>query len=162
MNRRWGRKIVALRLAYFLSAFVALAVLASNVTPAATQRPDATVKLTSRFVSPGIGLSWGDGVLTYKGQDYPFTFQAKGLFRDVDPAITAGELSGEVFDLQRVAVFNGTYHALEANKSDAGGGSRATIKNSHGVTVKLASKVEGRKFILGADGLSITLKQQKP
>ena len=55
----------------------------------AAQVPDGTVKITSRMVSPGIGLSWGDGVLTYKGQDYPFTFQAKGLFRDVDAGITA-------------------------------------------------------------------------
>ena len=30
----------------------------------------------SEAVAPGIGLSWGDGVLSYKGRDYPFTFQA--------------------------------------------------------------------------------------
>jgi hypothetical protein len=137
-------------------------VLASDVLPAATQLPDGRLKLTSRFASPGIGLSWGDGVLTYRGQDYPFTFQAKGLFRDVDPAITASELSGEVFNLQRVAVFNGTYQAVETGNTDRGGGTRATMKNSNGVIVKLASDIEGRKFVLGRDGMSITLKQQKP
>jgi hypothetical protein len=142
--------------------FTALAAVQANVAFAAAQTPDGTVKLTSRFVSPGIGLSWGNGVLTYKGQDYPFTFQAKGLFRDVDPAITAAELSGEVFDLNRVTVFNGTYHAVEAGSSDSGGGSRATMKNSNGVTVKITSTVEGRKFNLGRDGMSITLKQEKP
>jgi hypothetical protein len=140
--------------------FAVLAAVQANVAFAATQTPDGTVRLTSRFASPGIGLSWGDGVLTYKGQNYPFTFQAKGLFRDVDPAITAAELSGEVFNLKRVAVFNGTYHALEADGSD-GAGTRATIKNSNGVMVKLSSTMAGRKFSLGRDGLSITLKQEK-
>ena len=126
----------------------------------AAQVPDGTVKITSRMVSPGIGLSWGDGVLTYKGQDYPFTFQAKGLFRDVDAGITAKELSGQVFNLKRVALFNGTYHKVEADSSDAGGGSRATMKNLNGVIVNLVSTIEGRKFILGRDGITIKLKAE--
>jgi hypothetical protein len=137
-----------------------LLVLDISSTPA--QVPDGTVKITSRMVSPGIGLSWGDGVLTYKGQDYPFTFQAKGLFRDVDAKITAAELSGQVFNLKRVALFNGTYHKVDAERSDAGGGSRATMKNLNGVTVNLMSTIEGRKFILGRDGLTIELSKQKP
>jgi hypothetical protein len=145
----------------FVIAIGALVAGPSNVSSAANEAADGTVRLTSRFASPGIGLSWGDGVLTYKGEDYSFTFQAKGLFRDVDPAITAAELSGEVFNLQRVNVFNGTYHALEADKSESGGGTGATMKNASGVVVKLTSTVKGRKFVLGRDGMSITLKQQK-
>jgi hypothetical protein len=142
--------------------FAAGLLLLSNVSSAAAQVPDGTVKITTRSVSPGIGLSWGDGLLTYKGQDYPFTFQAKGLFRDVDPGITAAELSGQVFNLKRVAVFNGTFHKVEADTSDAGDGSRATMKNLNGVIVNLVSTVEGRKFILGRDGMTIELKKQKP
>jgi hypothetical protein len=143
--------------------FAASVLLPTNVSFAAAQVPDGTVKITTRSVSPGIGLSWGDGVLTYKGQDYPFTFQAKGLFRDVDPGITAAELSGEVFNLKRVAVFNGTYHKVEADSSNVGGGgTRATVKNLNGVVVNLVSMAEGRKFILGPDGISIKLKDNKP
>ena len=97
--------------------FVASVLLLSNVSSAPAQAPDGTVKITARSVAPGVGLSWGEGVLTYNGQDYPFTFEAKGLFRDVDPGITAAEL---------------------------------------------VSTVEGRKFILGRDGLTIKLKEHKP
>jgi hypothetical protein len=136
--------------------------LLANLAFAAEQaKPDGSVKIKSRSVSPGIGLSWGDGVLTYKGQDYPFTFQAKGLFRDVDAKITATELSGEVFNLKRPEIFNGTYHKVEGNSAGEGRGSRATIKNSNGVTVKLASSVEGRQFNLSRDGISITLEKSK-
>jgi hypothetical protein len=135
--------------------------LVANLSSAG-QAPDGTVTITSRSVSPGIGLSWGDGVLTYKGQNYPFVFQAKGLFRDVDARIAAMELSGQVFNLQRVALFNGTYHRIEGETSSPGGGSHAMMKNTHGVVVDLVSTVQGRKFILGRDGMSIELKQQKP
>ncbi len=131
--------------------------MALNVPAESGQVPDGTVKITSRMASPGIGLSWGDGVLTYKAQDYPFTFQAKGLFRNVDAKITAAELSGQVFNLKRVALFNGTYHKVEAKSSDSGAGSRATMKNLNGVIVNLVSTIDGRKFILGRDGMTIKL-----
>jgi hypothetical protein len=144
------------------SLFVASLLLLSNVSFAPAQVPDGTLKITARSVAPGVGLSWGEGVLTYKDQDYPFTFEAKGLFRDVDDKITAAELSGEVFNLKSLAVFSGTYQKDEADTSDLAGGSRAIMKNLNGVVVNLVSTVEGRKFILGRDGITIKLKEHKP
>jgi hypothetical protein len=62
-----------------------------------------------------------------------------------------------------VAVFNGTYHKVEGDSSNVGsGGTRATMKNLNGVVVNLVSTVEGRKFNLGPDGISIKLKEDKP
>ena len=146
-------------LRFLLAASV---LLLSTVSSAPAQVPDGTVKITARSVAPGVGLSWGEGVLTYKDQDYPFTFEAKGLFRDVDDKITAAELSGEVFNLKSLAIFSGTYHKAEADASDLAGGSRVVMKNLNGVVVNLVSTVEGRKFILGRDGLTIKLKEHKP
>ena len=150
-----GRTLVGLLVAGSL-------LVAFNVSSVPAQVPDGTVKITSRMVAPGIGLSWGEGVLIYKDQDYPFTFEAKGLFRDVDDKITAAELSGEVFNLKSLAIFSGTYHKAEADASDLAGGSRVVMKNLNGVVVNLVSTVEGRKFILGRDGMTIKLKEQKP
>ena len=146
-------------LRFLLAASV---LLLSTVSSAPAQVPDGTVKITARSVAPGVGLSWGEGVLIYKDQDYPFTFEAKGLFRDVDDKITAAELSGEVFNLKSLAIFSGTYHKAEADASDLAGGSRVVMKNLNGVVVNLVSTVEGRKFILGRDGLTIKLKEHKP
>src|SRR6266700_6392568 len=83
--------------------------LISEIPLTRAQVPDGTVKITSRMVAPGIGLSWGEGVLMYKGRDYPFTFKATGLFRDVDSKIAAAELSGRVFELKRLEDFSGNY-----------------------------------------------------
>jgi hypothetical protein len=141
-----------------VTSYLLIAHLAIAAQPA---KPDGTVKITTRSVSPGIGLSWGDGVLNYKGQDYPFTFQTKGLFRDVEPNITATELSGEVFNLKRPELFNGTYHKVKADNAGVGGGSRASLKNSTGVTLNMVSTMEGRKFNLGRDGISIKLEKPK-
>jgi len=132
--------------------------LAATGSPAA-QEPDGTVKITRRSVAEGVGLSWGDGVLTYNGRDYLFTFQARGLLRNVDTEIAATELSGQVFNLSKAENFNGNYQKVEAATSDSTGGSRATIKNQNGVIVILVSTVEGRKFNLGPDGMDIEIKK---
>jgi len=136
--------------------------LTAKVAPAATQVPDGTVKITSRLVAFGIGLSGGEGVLTYQGRDYSFTFKATGLFRDVEEGITAAELSGQVFNLKNLADFGGNYQKVESEASDAGGGTRATMKNQNGVVVNLVSTIEGRKFNLSREGMDIELKTQNP
>ena len=135
---------------------------AFNISPALGQVPDGTVKITSRTVAPGTGLSWGEGVLTYKGRDYPFTFKAAGLFRDVDTKIAAAELSGQVFDLKNPEDFAGNYQKVETQTSESGSTSRATMKNQNGVVVNLTSMIEGRKFNLAREGMEIELKPQKP
>jgi hypothetical protein len=43
------------------------------------QQPDAIVKIQSRSVALGAGVSWGDGVLTYQGKDYPITVSGLSL-----------------------------------------------------------------------------------
>jgi hypothetical protein len=130
-----------------------------NVPLTLAQTPEGAVKITSRMVAPGIGLSWGEGILTYKGRDYPFTFQANGLFRDVDAAMTAAELSGQVFNLKNPEDFSGNYQKVEPEGSASGGGTRATMKNQKGVVVNLVSAVEGRKFTLAREGMNIELKK---
>ena len=148
-----GRKLVGLIAGSIL--------LLSNVSSVPAQEPDATVKITRRSVAEGIGLSWGEGVLTYKGKDYPFNFDARGRLREVDPRMTAQERSGRFLNLKKLADFNGNYTIVEG-KEAAGGGTRATLKNQKGVVVNLVSTVEGRKFTLGREGMDIEIKKPKP
>ncbi|HEY7166407.1 MAG TPA: DUF1134 domain-containing protein [Candidatus Binatia bacterium] len=134
------------------------AVLTTTALIHGAEKADGTIKITRRSVSEAVGLSWGEGVLSYHGSDYAFTFNARGLLRGVDGRIAATELSGEVFNLKRVEDFAGTYQKVESD--DPGGNfSRATIKNQNGVLVTLLSTIEGRKFNLGADGMEIVLKK---
>jgi hypothetical protein len=136
--------------------------LLSNLSFAPAQATDGTVKITSRMVAPGIGLSWGEGVLSFKGRDYPFTFKASGLFRDVDTKIAAAELSGRVFELKRLEDFSGNYQRVESETAAGGTAAGAAMKNQKGVIVNLVSTVEGRKFTLAREGMDIELKKQQP
>lgn len=149
-----GRKLVGLIAGSIL--------LLSNVSSVPAQEPDATVKITRRSVAEGIGLSWGEGVLTYKGKDYPFNFDARGRLREVDPRMTAQELSGRVFNLKNLEDFNGNYTIIEGKEAASAGGTRATLKNQKGVVVNLVSTIEGRKFTLGREGMDIEIKKPKP
>jgi hypothetical protein len=126
------------------------------------QEADGTVKITRRSVAEGIGLSWGEGVLSYKGNSYSFSFRARAPLRDLDPTVSAAELSGEVFNLKKLEEFNGNYKGVDGKEMVSGSGTRATLKNQNGVVINLASTVEGRKFTLGRDGMDIEIQKQKP
>ena len=60
--------------------------------------PDATVRMTGKSIAAGVGFSWGSGVLTYEGKEYPFSIT--GLSAG-DIGITSVEVSGNVFNLKK-------------------------------------------------------------
>ncbi|MGE5306022.1 MAG: hypothetical protein ACM3TN_22140 [Alphaproteobacteria bacterium] len=133
--------------------------LPSNIGLVAAQEPDGTVKITRRSVAEGVGLSWGDGVLTFKGRDYVFSFKAGGLLREVDPNINAAEVSGQVFNLKKLEDFNGVYRIVKAEGTVGGRGELATIRNQNGVVVNVTATTGGHKFTLGSEGMTIELKK---
>lgn len=143
-----------------IGLFIAGSVLLSfNVPRVTAQEPDATVKITRRSVAEGVGLSWGDGVLSFKGKEYLFSFQASGLLREVDPSIKAAELGGQVFNLKNLEDFNGTYKIVTPTAPVDAGGTVVTIGNEKGVIVSVAATKSGQKFTLGAQGMTIELKK---
>ena len=127
----------------------------------AAQVPDGTLKITRRSVAEGIGLSWGEGVLAYKGTDHLFSFRARAPLRELDATVSAAELSGQVFNLTRLEDFGGNYQIVEGGELSTDGVTSAILKNQKGVVVNLVSTVAGRKFTLGRDGMDIELKQPK-
>jgi hypothetical protein len=118
--------------------------------------PDGTVRITGKSVAAGIGYSWGAGVLTYKGREYPFTIT--GLSAG-DIGVTSTELSGEVFNLKNVDDFNGNYASFNAGVTLAGGGRGATMRNQSGVVMNLVGTTQGVNFELGVDGIKVELKK---
>ena len=59
--------------------------LLSNFSLVAAQVPDGTIKITSRMVAQGVGLSWGEGVLTYKGRITLSLSMRLGCFETLTP-----------------------------------------------------------------------------
>ena len=144
-----NRKLIGL-------AIIGAMLLIAPIGRAAEEKPDATVKMTGKALSAGVGYSWGSGTLTYQGKEYPFSIS--GLSAGNIGASSA-ELSGEVFNLKNLADFNGNYTSAGAGATVAGGGGGMTMKNQNGVTMNVAGTTRGVSFKLGVDGMKVELKK---
>jgi hypothetical protein len=145
MTKQW--------LSTWLVALGCLGVLA--VAVAAEPAPSGTVKITSKAVALGIGVTWGDGTLTYQGKTY--TFSVDGL-SVADLGIASVSSSGEVFNLNKVSDFSGNYAAGEAGIAIAGGPSDTVMKNQNGVVIRLHGTQQGGRLTLAAQGVKLQLK----
>ena len=126
-----------------------------TVAVAAEPNPSGTVKITSKAVAIGVGVTWGDGTLTYQGKTY--TFSVDGL-SVVDLGISNVTSSGEVFNLNNVADFSGNYAAGEAGIAIAGGPSDTIMKNDKGVVIRLHGTQQGGRLTLAAQGVKLQIK----
>jgi hypothetical protein len=98
--------------------------------------------------------TWGTGVLTYKGKDYPFS--VSGFLVD-DFGITGAELSGEVLNLKNLEDFSGNYRGLGAGDAVAGAMRGTTVKNQNGVIINVTATTQGLRFELRVDRMKIEL-----
>jgi hypothetical protein len=118
--------------------------------------PDATLTVSAKAVGAGAGYSWGDGKLHYKGKTYDVTVD--GL-----TVATVGasmiEATGEVYDLKKLADFDGTYTAAVVGGTVGGGGGATTMKNQHGVVVTMTATTQGISLTLGASGVKFAIKK---
>jgi len=122
----------------------------------AAETPDAKVRMTGKSVAAGVGFSWGSGVLSYKGKDYPFS--VSGLSAGNIGAGSA-ELSGDVFNLKDLKDFDGNYTSAGAGATVAGGAGVMAMKNQNGVVMNVAGTTKGLTFKLGVDGVKVQLKK---
>jgi hypothetical protein len=122
---------------------------------AADDKPSGTVTIESKSVALGIGVSWGDGKLRYKGKTY--SFSVKGL-SVVDLGVSKVSAKGKVFHLNKAEDFAGTYAAAQAGAAVGGGMSAVALKNENGVVMELTSTQTGVKFTLAGEGIEVKLK----
>jgi len=136
--------------------FFFVAVFATTAMSGESAAPSGTVSIQSRSIAVGVGVSWGDGRLNFKGKNYPFTVNGLSL---VDFGISRANANGEVYNLTDVAKFAGTYVAAEAGLTLAGGMSGMILRNQDGVVMRIHSTSRGARLQLGTGGLTIALKQ---
>jgi len=126
-----------------------------STTPAA-DTPSGTISLRSTSVAAGVGVQWGDGILTYQGKTYPFSVQGLEVLGIGYSEIKA---EGTVYNLTRLEDFAGVYASVEASATAGSGVSTVTMKNPNGVVLTLRTLQEGAKLTQAAGGVNIDLKQ---
>jgi hypothetical protein len=119
--------------------------------------PDATLKLSEGQVALGIGWSWGKGVLTLEGKDYPFKV---GGLSVLDVGITKAEAEGTVYNLKKLEDFNGTYVSAAAEATLGVGAGATAMKNEKGVVIHLHPKTKGVNLKLAGEGVKFTLEKK--
>jgi hypothetical protein len=115
--------------------------------------PSGEVIIKVTQVAAGLGISWGDGTLTFKGKDYKF--KVKGL-NMIGLGVTSIDAKGNVYGLQKLSDFPGTYFGVGASATVIKGSTGLVLKNSAGVMLNLKSQQTGAELRLGNEGLSIS------
>ncbi|MBV8093061.1 MAG: DUF1134 domain-containing protein [Acetobacteraceae bacterium] len=127
---------------------------AQTSAPPRSSSPDGTVTLSGGSVAAGIGFSWGNGTLVYKGRQHQFTVRGLSV---INVGATGYTATGVVYNLPKLEDFNGNYVAASAGATVAGGGSVSYMRNQYGVVIELDSTTQGLGLNLSGSGVSITL-----
>jgi len=140
--------------------WVALAVLAVGafVAPvwAEDKAPDATLTLSEGTVAAGVGWSWGNGTLNYKGQSYRVKIDGLSV---AEVGITKASASGTVYNLKSIDDFDGVYAAAGAEGTAGKGAGVSSLRNSKGVVINLKSETKGANVKVAAEGLKLKLEK---
>ena len=126
-----------------------------SMVMAAEPAPSGTIKLTSKSVAVGIGVTWGDGTLTFGGKPYAFSVEGLSV---VDLGVSDVTTSGEVFNLKNVADLSGKYVTGEIGVAIVKGENDTIMKNEKGVVLRLHGTQKGARLTLGPGGVTIKLK----
>jgi hypothetical protein len=121
-----------------------------------SMRPDASIQLRSGAVAAGVGISWGKGILVYKGKEYPISVSGLSLGKVGITKVTA---SGKVYHLKRLGDFSGNYTSANADITLAGGHSDVVMRNQNGVQVVIHATSRGVDLTMGTSGVDMKLKR---
>jgi hypothetical protein len=139
-----------------IMAAALIAAIAINAGAAESPTPSGKVTIESRSIAAGIGVTWGDGKLSFQGKEIPFSIDGLTL---VDFGISKASATGEVYNLTDMSKFDGTYAAAEAGFALAGGVGGMVLRNQNGVVMHIHSTTQGAKLQLGTSGLTVKLKK---
>ena len=115
------------------------------------------VTITAKAADVGIGFTWGDGVLRYKGHDYHF--KVKGVdVAAVGFSTVVGH--GRVYKLKHLHDFDGTYGAANGEATLGNGVGGRYLKNGNGVELRIDDVTKGARLSGGGQGIELTLSPE--
>jgi lipid-binding SYLF domain-containing protein len=136
--------------------FVALLALLAVGVATPSQAQTGSVRL--EFVKAGwfVGGSVGSGVLNFGGRTYPLNIG--GLSAGLTFGASKTTLTGTARNLRTASDITGTYTAIGAGATVAGGGRIIELRNSRGVVLSLGGASVGLSFDLDLSGMEITFR----
>ena len=146
-----------------LAGMMVLAVAAAGQSATReVKQPDGTIQVATKSVAVGVGITWGDGTLTFKGKDH--TFAVKGLSL-TDLGIGDATVKGNVYNLSKLEDFAGKYTVTEPDFELGGAGppwsrfyTGMILANDKGVFVQIWVVRQGPHLRLMDNAVEVSLK----
>lgn len=145
----------------FRRATLALFAAGLMATPAMAKDPlinapvSGHIVINAKGAAAGVGYTWGDGVLTYKGKNHPFTVNGISV---ADVGFSQIHGNGRVYHLNKLSDFSGTYAASTGEATVGHGIAGQILENANGVQIRLDDVTKGVRLQGSADGIKLTLK----
>jgi len=136
-----------------------IAVLAlSFVLPATPSFAQAAGHVRAKIVKAGllVGGGIGSGVLTYRGNKYPF--KITGLSFGITAGATIGRLDGWASNIREVGDFAGTYSSVGGGFALVGGINGVHLRNENGVTIVMQGPKTGLELAANISQIMISLR----
>jgi hypothetical protein len=141
---------------YVSTLFLGFALISTSVMAAdAAKPPSGSVTINETQFALIVGGSTGGGVLTYKGKQYPF--KITGISLGANIGVSKLSAVGEVYDLNDISKFAGTFTKLDGSITLGGGVGGSVLKNENGVIMRLTSTSQGIQLNLSASGVTVKL-----
>jgi len=137
---------------------LAVLVLIAAVLPATSSFAQAPGYVRVKLLKAAlmVGAGGGNGVLTYRGRDYPF--RVSGLSLGVTAGASVSRLEGWASGIRQVGDFAGTYSSVGGGGAFAGGFGGVQLGNEKGVRIALQGPKAGMEFAANLSGVRISLK----
>lgn len=141
-----------------LIARLAAAALLALTVPATPSFAQAAGHVRVKILKAGllIGGGAGNGVLTYRGRNYPF--RVTGISFGITAGATVGRLEGWASGIREIGDFAGNYTSVGGGAALVGGINGVHLRNEKGVTMVLQGPKAGLEFAANLSGIAIALK----
>ena len=141
-----------------LAARTALVALLTGAAGFSTPSLAETGQVSVVFTKGGliVGVGGGEGVLTYRGTQYPFTVAGMSIGFTVVASTT--RFAGRALNLRGPASIEGTYSAIGAGGAVAAGAGGVQLQNANGVILQLSGPKVGAEVSAAVGGVTIRLK----
>jgi hypothetical protein len=132
------------------------ALLVAGILPSAAQAETGSVRVV--FTKGGfiVGVGGGEGVLTFRGRNYPFRVSGMSVGFTIGASTT--HLTGRALNLHTAADIQGTYAAIGAGGALAAGAGGVQLQNEKGVILQLSGGRVGVELSAAVGGVTVTLK----
>ena len=103
-----------------------------------------------------VGVGGGDGVLTFRGKNYPFTVSGASIGLTVGASTT--KLVGRALNLRSPGDIAGSYAVVGAGGALAAGAGGVQLRNANGVLLQLSGPKVGVELSAAMGGVTIAMR----